>query len=271
MVNRRFIDLAQRLRGSQIPEVREVRDGRKPGAQRFTASFLEGDFGGEVLAKYNELVQQKYGDNPMLKKFTRHDGIVKGSNPYSFVAMNEVLSKYGGRLAHPAEIDFIIQEGMLPLRGQYEDMALVLRSVAEPNLYLAQRLSQQLGENGITFSNENPTMIPLRSLDLVVDTRAPQKLAFTIKDPSAVVAAPKLAHSNNGRKFFYSDNNGLPIFDENGDKTLYTENDGLRVLFRYWGLYLVARYADLTDDVADGRVVYIPGEATERKNFGGAP
>ncbi|MEK6909308.1 MAG: hypothetical protein AABX23_04620 [Nanoarchaeota archaeon] len=271
MVNKRFIDLAQRLRGSQIPQVREVKDDRKPDTERFTASFLEGDFGGEVLAKYDELVQRKYGDNPILKKFTRHEGIVKGSNPYSFVAMNEVLSAYGARLAHPSEIDFIIQEGILPLRGQYEDMGLVLRSVGEPNAYLAQLLSQQLGERGITCSNENPIMIPLKSLELVTDTRAPQKLAFTIGDPSAVVIAPKLAHSNNGRKFFYSDNNGLPIFDENGDKTLYTENNGLRVLIRDWNLDLYARYRVLSDDNANGRVVSIRGEATERKNFGGAP
>ena len=61
---------------------------RKIVAPDFTdAMFLEGEFGRDI----NEKVQGKYGKYDAIKKVAFDDNIVKGSNPFYAVAVQEFL------------------------------------------------------------------------------------------------------------------------------------------------------------------------------------
>lgn len=264
MANKRLLELAKRQRNANLPEERVYRSKtrtKSTNPQDMEVTFLTGEFGNELLARYQELIKGRYNNNPILNEFTFEDGIVKGSSPFMAIPMNEILREYGMHIPTPKEIDQIIQREILDLKGKYEDMALVLRNEIDPNKYLAKNLAKQVKQRE---DLEFPLMIPLVGLELVVDKKAPSGLAFGLTDQSEIIYVPQLNHKNNSKKFSESDESGLPKFDDAGDKTLYTNDSGLVVLIRDGDLGLVAGDGYLAYSDSGGRVIAVRGEATTR-------
>ena len=228
-------------------------------------AFLGGEWGRLV---HNEVVG-KYGtDNSLVTKNVRFsDDVVKGSKPGYVIAVNNVLQQAGLRTATPADLEEVLREERLKLRGQYEDTALVLRNTNEPNAYLAGKLMTEV-KSRLGKDIKNPIMIPLNGLDLVEDKDSDYGLSFTLKEDAELISAPELVNTNDYKKFSKTNEKGLPIFDTNGNRTLYTRDSGLSRLYLNYDLDLGSDDSGLGDSDDDGRVVVVSGEATSQKNKG---
>ncbi|MFH1802513.1 MAG: hypothetical protein ABH864_03605 [archaeon] len=234
------------------------------GQGNFTYSFLEGDFGKEVLAEYNAKADKDYPGDTALKKLSFADNFVKGSNPFAFVLLDCILEPKGIRIASPADLERALEEGNLNLRGTYGDSALVLRNEGEPNLYHAKALVEQIKQRG---NFEYPLMIPLRGLDIYTDANSPHGIAFSLTDYTELIHALVLNNSS-GSKFNTGDKKGRPILDAEGKRTLYTAEGGVRRLCRYRDLSLSAGDEVLAYSGEGGRVIVCREAA--RSNSGGS-
>ena len=109
-------------------------------------NFLTGDFGKAVLEEYQARVKADYENARALNVLSYYKGndVVIGSNPFAVVLINKIVQPEGIRVATPADLERVIATNALPLRGQYEDSALVLRSEDNPNEYLAKDLNAQV-------------------------------------------------------------------------------------------------------------------------------
>ncbi|MBI3623994.1 hypothetical protein HY212_08005 [Candidatus Pacearchaeota archaeon] len=223
------------------------------------ANFLEGDFGQAALEEYSGRAKSEYvgaGVSSVLKY--NHD-VVKGSNPFAAVLMNQVLRQEGLRTASPADLERVLKTGTLPLQGQYEDSALVLRDEGDPNSYLASNLMTQVKARN--SKQKMPAMIPLYSLDLVKDPDSPHGLAFKLRDDAELIYAPILSEKNNGKLFSKTDEpTGLPKELGEGNRTLYTRNSGLSRVFLDGDLGLDSGYEYLAVSGGGGRVVVVSAE-----------
>ena len=56
------------------------------------------------------------------------NNVVKGSNPFAFVLLNQILKEKGMWVATPKDLERILKNNKLDLKGTYGDSALVLRS-----------------------------------------------------------------------------------------------------------------------------------------------
>ena len=250
---------------------------RKLTAPNFTdVMFLEGEFGRDI----NEKVQGKYGKYSAIKNVVFTDDIVKGSNPFYAVAVQEFLPE-NIRVATQADLERILKMSSLQLKEQYEDSSLVWRSNQEPNKYLAKDIYRQFKSNGIELIEEKAYVIPLFTLKLREDENSPHKLAFDIVDLTlqSYFEAPILNEAS--RQKFNSDDIdekiGLPKrVGTNGDRTLYTrnsrdytiKNSGVCWLCLNWDLYANSNGELLASSGASGRVVCVRAEGTTLKNLG---
>jgi hypothetical protein len=227
------------------------------------ASFLEGDFGEAV----NQEVQDRYGKFKAVSKIGYSAGVVKGSNPFYVVAVNEVIRPQGLRTATQADLESVLKTNAFGLRGFYEDSALVLRTEETPNEYLAKNLMEQV--KAIYPEMKMPVMIPLYSLELTEDSSSEHGVSFKLREGAEVNHAPIL--NKNGGNFLDEDiyaNTGLPSkLSSKGNRTLYTRSSGVSRLYLSGGLYLDSYVEFLAYSDGDGRVVLISGEATQ-KSFG---
>ncbi len=220
------------------------------------ANYLVGDFGKEALGEYKERASEDYNNNRYLTVLNFQDNVVKGSNPFAVVLMNQVLAQEGIRTATPVDLGLILKTGAFDLRSQYEDVALVLRGTDGPNSYLAKDLEYQLKTRGEV---QYPLMIPLASLELEKDNSSNSLygLVFKLKEDSELISAPQLVDENNGRRFSETNEQGLPIFDLSGSRILYTRDSGLSRLLLSRGLDLYSYWDDLDNSGAGGRVVAV--------------
>jgi hypothetical protein len=218
-------------------------------------SFLEGDFGRQVLEEYNQLVQGEFQNASALQKLSIADNVVKGSNPFAFVLLNRVLQNHGKWVARPADLEKALEIDVINLSGTYGDSGLVLRSESDPNEYLAGNLASQLSAKGHNLSG-GAIMVPLAGLELQYDAISPHKLAFRLTDSSEIIYASQLNESNHGKKFNRGDEKGIPIFEYGGSRTLYSsESNGLCRLSRGRYLVLNARNRNLASSSGVGRVI----------------
>ncbi|MFH1376813.1 MAG: hypothetical protein ABIH25_04205 [Candidatus Woesearchaeota archaeon] len=220
------------------------------------ADFLTRDFGKRALEEYQGRVRTDYQGNRALSILIYQDGVVKRSNPFAVVLMNSVLEQEQIRTATAADFGKILRTDALPLKGQYEDIALVLRNMKDPNSYLAGNLQKQLKARGRI---QYPAMVNLTDLELVNDQDNPHGLSFKLKEDAEVIHAKVLAKENNSKRFSETDENGLPIFGNIGDgsRTLYTRNSGLSRLSLDWDLNLYSNWDDFDFSSLGGRVVVV--------------
>ncbi|MBI3622837.1 hypothetical protein HY212_02015 [Candidatus Pacearchaeota archaeon] len=231
-------------------------------------TFLEGKFGRtiheEVFAKYKKFPSVR-GTNREIA-YDKKDKIVIGSNPSYAVAVNEILRANGLNLrtASPADLERVLKTGALPLQGQYEDSALVLRDEGDPNSYLAGNLLSQVKTRD--SKQKMPAMIPLYSLDLVKDPDSPHGLAFKLRDDAELIYAPILSAKNNRKTFSVTvKSTGLPKELGEGNRTLYTRDSGLSGVYLDVSLSLFSGSGDLAGSNEDGRVVVVSAEGAASK------
>ena len=268
MVNKRFLDFAQRSMNQEVPTEKAKPKPQKvvPMARNvdFDYFFLDGDLGKEA----HEAIIKKYGaDHQFVTKNVFYDNdskLIKGSKPGYILAVNEFLRGNGLRTATSYDVQRAIDEGNLNTKGFYEDLGLVLYSESGENEYFARDLTNQARQRK---SIDFPVMFNLSDLELKVDQNAPQGLAFKLRDDSQIIMTPELLLANDRKKFSKVNQFGVQIFEDNGKYTFYSGNSVLRMLIRNRDSVLGARYWNLSGSDGGGRVI-ICREATN-KNSGG--
>ena len=218
-------------------------------------SFLTGDFGEDFIEEYNRRVEKDFKGNKILSVLNYSNNVVKGSNVYSIVLANRILNEVGLRTATQKDIENIFENEDLTLKRFYVDTALCLRDSKEPNRYLAESLTERLGKR------KTPLMIPLSSLDLVIDQNSSSGLNFNLRSDGEIIYAEELLEQNNKKRFSKTNKSGLPIFDKNGSRTLYTRDSGLSRVFLNRNSDLYSDDGNLSGSVGGGRVVVCSGDA----------
>ena len=239
--------------GEEIPKENPIKNTpKKFPSGNVSYSFLEGDFGKTILEEYNKLIKEDYKNASVLNVLSFEDNVVKGANPFAFVALNKILKDHGKWIARPKDLERALENDSINLKGTYGDSGLVLRSEDDPNGYLAKSFIEQIKERQTI---EYPLMIPLAGINLAYDSKSPHNLSFKLTDSTELIYAPQFEHKNDRSKFDKADDNGLPIFDSDGKRTLYAEKGGLRRLFRNGDSDLGARDRDLANSDSVGRVI----------------
>lgn len=230
------------------------------------ANFLEGAFGKAVLEEYQGRASKDYGNANPLNILSYKDGVVKGSNPFAVALVNQIVQEAGLRTATQADLERILRADALPLRGHYEDSALVLRSEAEPNSYLARNLYEQIKERN--KKQKLPVMIPLAGLELENDQNSSYGLAFNLKEDAEIIYAPILNKEGNFSSEDVDEKTGLPTKTGAGNRILYTRDSGLSGLYLDGDLDLGSRDDGLADSSGNGRVVLVSAGGASEKILG---
>src|SRR3990167_2323622 len=196
------------------------------------AGFLEGKFGEEIFNEARARAFEKYNSAPSLLTPFYQGGVVRGSNPFYAVLVNEVLrnNKLNLHTATPAEIERTLSLGdVLGIKGNYYvDTGLVLRSPQDsyaPNDPLAKDLAAQI-EHRLGKQLELSVM-PLNGFDLKNDNNK-YGLGLVLREDAEIVHSPILRESG---KFYTKDidkNTGLPTkVGEKGNISFYSDPFGL--------------------------------------------
>ena len=196
-------------------------------------------------------VKENYSDNENLKVLSYSDEIVKGSNPFAVVLVNEIIREQDLRTVNQVDLEKILKLNILNLRGKYVDSALVLRSENELNSYLARDLLRQLPNN-----QELPVMIPLCGLELRKDDKSNYGLAFNLTDNKKLIYNPLLNKSGN----FLSedlDGNGLPKKLGKGNRYFFGRDTGLTRVYLDDDLDLISVNEFLDDSDDEVRIVIV--------------
>ena len=260
--NPRLSQMAGRWMNPEVPEERTSKvkvpvSTSKPDFKK--AFFLaDDDFGKEI----HNLVTTKYSDIEAIKKIS----FGKGSNPFYVVAVNEVLrEKFPQiRTATQADLEKILKDGLLPLKGQYEDSGLVWRSNQDPNKYFAEDISGQFKKQGITLQDGTPYVLWLHNLSLRKDKKSAHKLSFVLPDNFKDYFPASILNKESGQNFDSANVDvatGIPKTLGSGSRTLYTRDSGVSRLCLDWGLGLSSDDEGLGISNDVGRVALVSSDA----------
>lgn len=219
--------------------------------------WREDEFGEALLVEYHERVALDFGNNPVLRVLKVSGGVVHGSNPF-VACLVDMIARPQARVATPVDLQVMLDceragHAPLKLRGSYKDAGLVLRSVHNPNGYLAQKLSEEVG-----LKVDLPAVVFLSGLRIVNDSDSPYGLAFELTDESQVVSAPVLMEKSG-----HFDNDvvdrttGLPTRIDGAERYFYGSDEGLTRLYLGRGYALDTIWDELANSQPDGRVVLV--------------
>lgn len=232
----------QRLREFTVPKVGFLRDDA---------------FGEAVLSEYHDRVRRDFAGHEALKVLKTAGGVVHGSNPFAAVLIDMIVrSEF--RVAAPADLQAAHDaekksESAPNLRGCYKDTALVLRSVSEPNSYLAEQLNGQIG-----LKTKLPAVICLTGLELVADKESPLGLSFELTEDALYFSAPLMERESD-----HFDNSaveratGLPEELGGSERYFYSTEEGLCRLYVGRGWSLDSIWDELPNSQPDGRIVLV--------------
>ncbi|MEK6852805.1 MAG: hypothetical protein AABX59_02910 [Nanoarchaeota archaeon] len=230
--------------------------------------FFGGEQGKEVLKEFQERAKADYNSAKALDILSYEDKLAKGSNPFAVVLLNQILRQEGLRTADQADLEEALRLNALPLKGHYEDTALVLRNDKESNKYLAEYLTAQVKERNPKI--KMPVMTPLYGLELVNDQNSDYALSFKLRDDAEIIYAPILNKQGRFSSEDIDPGTGLPTKLGMGDRTLHTIQHGLSGLGLNRYLDVDSDWGNLANSSSDGRVVVVQegGEATAQNLVG---
>ncbi|MEK6909306.1 MAG: hypothetical protein AABX23_04610 [Nanoarchaeota archaeon] len=287
MVNRRFLELAERLRNDSAPARKKFKatNGKSPPPLLMNPTgdpfLLQYDvFGKELIAKSNRTYAGTAAEIP--------DGtsgeveqmyILRRLALITTLAGDRTLQSKGYWPITPAQSESYLQAGKLVTPEEnWEELGLVLYDTSSDgeNPYESKALAKSIREHarelGLDKKGLEKRLVVVHP-GLKIDSSAPHGVVpIVLPGITQVYAHEVLAKAGEDPQFKgYGLTGGLPKIsqlDDSGDRTLYlpdeTEDIGLRVLVRDWDLDLDARDWNLTDDNADGRVHFAP-QGTRKK------
>lgn len=238
-----------------------LRDVPIPAAQL----WRDDEFGAAVLSEYNERVRLDFNENPFLKVFRVPAGVVHGSNPFA-VCLVDMMVRPEVRIATLVDLQAILDSrhrtsSPVDMRGGYKDAAFALRSVKEPNSYLAERLTEQLDPE-----TEWPVVIYLSGLALAKDPESPCGLAFRFTEETRYFHAPILGEESGHFDDAAMDRStGLPVRLGGTERYFYSIQEGLARVYVGRGSSIDTIWDELGNSQVDGRVVLVDNSVPSDK------
>jgi hypothetical protein len=221
----------------------------------------------EILDEWREYISH-FNDERAIKNLDilsiNADGELVGANTFTAIGLAQIEPE-GKRIATLADLGRISTLDNSFFDGIYTVApAVVLRSNDDsyrPNKFNVRDLTRKLAIRNF----ERPHIIT--GLALEESTESHYGLAFVQTGETRIIGAPALAYRGSDYfRFSGFDENGLPIPNEEGDECCWVRKDGVcRVIrgeYGYWG----ARWVDLDDSDARGRVVEIGAEGDARNS-----
>lgn len=289
MPNPRFLKLAERLRNDATPAGKpegekgeERREDPSVGARTSFPESVDSSF----IFQYDDF------GIPIIRKANERFAGTKAEIPYSegLMGVGKILGEVGNmyllkRLAlvtalhydsslrngnmwpiTPGQSELLLMDNKLPNpKRHWEDLALILYdSTGSTNNKEAKSLAESIQRNRaelrLSPSEANSRLVVVNA-GLAKDVDMPHGVKPIIL-PGTTFVYPHEALQKTGTNstFEYGTDRGLPPVSSlgRGTRTLYmpseTTDIGLRVLVRSGNLDLYARYRDLTNDRAYGRV-----------------
>jgi hypothetical protein len=239
----------------QRPEFagKPLRDVPMPSADL----WRDDSFGASLLAEYNERARRDFGDHPLLRVLKVSSGVVHGSNPFA-VCLADMIVRPQVRVATLVDLQAILDSkgkvaSSVPLRGGYKDAALALRSIKQPNAYLAEHLAEQLGARF-----EWPAVVELSGMELIKDDKSPCGLGFRVTERTRAFHAPVLTEkSGHFSNDLIDRSNGLPERIEGAGRYFYGVEGGLSRIYLGRGSSIDTIWDELGNSQADGRIVLV--------------
>lgn len=255
--------MAQAKRGAGPPSFpgKALRDVPVPAAE----VWVDDEFGKAVLNEYNERVRVDFDENPFLRVFQVAGGIVHGSNPFA-TCLVDMIVRPSLRVATPPDLHAVLvaqrkASTLVNIRGGYNDAGLVLRSVKEPNSYIAQNFVEQLDPKMAW-----PVVIYLSGLQLVKDPKSPCHLSFRLTRESHAFSAPIMDEKSGHFDDAHVDGaTGLPTQLGGTGRYFYSTEEGLARLYLGRGSSLDTIWDELGNSQADGRVCLVKNDVPPDK------
>ncbi|UCD04480.1 MAG: hypothetical protein JSW73_02505 [Candidatus Woesearchaeota archaeon] len=229
-------------------------------------NFFSGRFG--ILKEYEAIRVDQYNNSEALNvlKYDRKIGIMRGSNCFAAVLVNELVSDLGLEVANPIDLEGILSRSFPPvnLRHNYTDSALILidNNVDENtvNLYLAENIRNQLKKIN---KFKTPRIIPLSELKLINDEKSPYKLSFQLKDNAKTIYTPQFGPKNDRKVLTHPRENRLPTVDKYHRSSIIKRRklealeSGLSALSLRANLNWTYSYYNLAGSGPGGRIVLV--------------
>lgn len=220
-----------------------------PVVQKYVFSkSLQGDYAREVCKEVKARVARDFKNASAFKQpfeFDEQDGLIKGSNLFYGIVVNEELSKEGSWIPTIVEAKKLDAAGRLS-NGVYRDFGMAVYSANGQNAEIAKILVNEADKRGW----KTPILAPFNAL----------KLKKGGKDYGVTVS--------------FTDNTSGVITGDEAREYLqaqfkYTSNNGARRLLRNGVGSWLASWDGLANSRAYGRVDFVCGEATAQ-NLEGA-
>jgi hypothetical protein len=284
MVNKRFLETAERWKNKDLPSERtqKARPSVRPASARAVAfpnlpseSFIfsydgpHGDYFQGLIVNSNENFRGTRAEIP-----AGDSGEVTNMHAVKRMALISTIAKNPSFIGHnllpitPMQSESLLKEGRLPDPSRYwEDLALLLYDTDGVNqgeaIALKEDIVRHRAELGLSQDDLE------RRLVIVNPGAEPdQSMNYGVKPvivPGITLVYPHeiLDRTGENHSFDYGLDKGLPSVNQigQGNRTLYmpSGNDiGLRVLFRGRVLNLGARDGDLASSDEYGRVNFAP-------------
>jgi len=283
MPNPRFLKTAERWMNKDAPIERTVIQPitQNPVAVQNagfpdlpTESFLmsydgvHGDYFQELITKTNERFSGTKAEIPTgTSGEVKNIHMIKKIALVSTIANNPNLKSQGFYPITPIQDESLLKAGKLPDPSKYwEDLALLLYDINGENQKEAQALKESIIQNrtdlGLSQSDLEKRLIIVNAGGVPDQNMNYGVKPIIISGITLVYPHEILDKIGENHKFEYGLDRGLPAVSQigNGNRTLYMpsgDNIGLRVLFRDWGLDLIARDGDLAYSYGGGRVNFV--------------
>jgi len=293
MVNKRFLEIAERQKNSSLPVEKIVTQpkSKNPVATQSTnfpnlpsESFLMSydgqhkDFFQELIKKNNQIYAGTGAEISTGTSGEVQGHLIKRMGLISTIANDSSLRSANLFPITATQSEYLFQAGKLTNpKDNWEDFGMVLydRSLSGENLQEAQALYESLKNHkqnlGLSESDLEKRLIVVNP-GVEVDSSMPHGVKPIIIPGITQVYQHEVLEKTGKINFNgYGLNGGLPWINQldKGDRTLYMPDEnsdiGLRVLYRNRDLDLYARYDDLADSDSDGRVTFAPQGQVSKK------
>ena len=288
MANKRFMDMAKRMRRDSLPTPREKQPEPTPSANAgenttypdmpsetfiFSYDGPQKDYFQELIAKSNERFRGTKAEIPIgTEGEVTNMYILKRMALVSTIANSHLLKSANLLPITPAQSEHLLKEGKLQKPDKYwEDLGLILYDTnsggrnPKESAILYGDIANNRADLGLSYSDlEERLVIVNAGIEKNANFQYGVK-PIILPGITQVYQHEVLEKVGQDPNFDgYGLNGGLPLLNQlgSGSRTLYMPDEtfdiGLRVLIRDRDLYLVARGGNLTNSIEVGRVNFAP-------------
>lgn len=181
------------------------------------AEFLDKAMG----LDFEKYVYRTFRGNPLMNLLQDKEGEYYGTNVYNIIALDKFLKINGMRVATGKDLEQIIAERTLDLKGSSYDTYV---KIDFPNCHFNQEYDKLFRELKDILRERkldprgNPIIIPINELKITRDNT--EKYSITIGKESQLYVVPQYGIGYYGRKFDECDQEGFPIIKEDGKRKI---------------------------------------------------